>query len=54
MIFYFRKKAHRKTKEDEYAEELVKEAENNFFKTIQNIKDTRVKEGKPLQYSLVD
>ena len=51
---YYRKKAHSKTREDEYEEELVKEAEKKFLETIENVKDERVKAGKPLNYSILD
>ena len=42
------------TKADELIFSLNQDAEEQFFKTIQGIKDERTKAGKPLHYSVTD
>ena len=51
-IFGVRKKVHGLTKQEEMVKALVEEAEENFFKTLKDIKDTRIRAGKPLHYSV--
>ena len=53
-MFAVRKKAHGLTKQEEVVKALVEEAEEKFFKTLKDIKDTRIKAGKPLHYSVID
>ena len=53
-MIIFREKAHGMTKTDELIYKLVQDAEENFFKSIQGIKDDRIKAGKPLHYSVTE
>lgn len=47
-----RERCHGKTREDEYEETMVREAEDKFFKSIQSMKDARLAADKPLFYSV--
>ena len=49
-----KQKVHGKTKEDLLEEMLVEQAEQNYFKTIQQIKKERIASGKPLSFSVVE
>ena len=46
-----REKAHKKTRQEEEADDLCQEAEINFFKTINEEKERRSQAGKPLHYT---
>ena len=48
-----KQKVQGKTKEDLLEEMLVEQAEKNYFKTIQEIKEERIASGKPLTFSVV-
>ena len=46
-----REKAHKKTHQEELVDVLCKQAEINFFKTINKEKEKRAQAGKPMHYT---
>ena len=49
-----RRKAHGRTKKEELVEQLVEQADRSFYRTIKEVRDQRVRAGKPLHYSVND
>ena len=49
-----RRKAHGRSKKEELVEQLVEQAERSFYSSMKQVRDQRVRAGKPLQYSVGD
>ena len=49
-----RRKAHGRSKKEELVEQLVAQADRSFYNSMKQVRDQRVRAGKPLQYSVSD
>ena len=49
-----RRKAHGRTRKEELVEQLVEQADRSFYRTMKEVRDERVRAGKPLHYSVND
>ena len=49
-----RRKAHGRSKKEELVEQLVEQADRSFYNSMKQVRDQRVRAGKPLQYSVSD
>ena len=49
-----RRKAQGRTKREELVDQLVQQADKSFFNCLKQVREQRVKAGKPLQYSVSD